>query len=43
MAKNGPTLTIRPLTPKLWPDFTKKDLFDAAEDFGNRNRRYGAV
>ena len=31
------------VTPKLWPDFTKKDLFDAVEDFGNRNRRYGAV
>src|SRR3982074_3706022 len=30
-------------TPKLWPDFTKKDLFDAVEDFGRRNRRYGAV
>ena len=31
------------VTPKLWPDFTKKDLFDAVEDFGQRNRRYGAV
>jgi undecaprenyl diphosphate synthase len=31
------------VTPKLWPDFTKKDLFDAVEDFGSRNRRYGAV
>jgi len=31
------------VTPKLWPDFTKKDLFDAVEDFGGRNRRYGAV
>jgi undecaprenyl diphosphate synthase len=31
------------VTPKLWPDFTKKDLFDAVEDFGKRNRRYGAV
>jgi undecaprenyl diphosphate synthase len=29
--------------PKLWTDFTKKDLFDAFEDFGKRNRRYGAV
>jgi undecaprenyl diphosphate synthase len=31
------------VTPKLWPDFTKKDLFEAVEDFGQRNRRYGAV
>jgi undecaprenyl diphosphate synthase len=31
------------VTPKLWPDFTKKDLFDAVEDFSQRNRRYGTV
>src|SRR6202790_1204752 len=31
------------VTPKLWPDFTKRDLFEAVEDFGKRNRRYGAV
>ena len=31
------------ITPKLWPDFTRKDLFEAVEDFGKRNRRYGAV
>jgi undecaprenyl diphosphate synthase len=31
------------VTEKLWPDFTKQDLFDAVEDFGKRNRRYGAV
>ena len=31
------------VTEKLWPDFSKQDLFDAVEDFGNRNRRYGAV
>jgi undecaprenyl diphosphate synthase len=31
------------VTSKLWPDFTRKDLFDAVQDFGNRNRRYGAV
>jgi undecaprenyl diphosphate synthase len=31
------------VTPKLWPDFTRKDLFEAVEDFGKRNRRYGAV
>ena len=31
------------VTPKLWPDFTKKDLFAAVEEFGQRQRRYGAV
>jgi undecaprenyl diphosphate synthase len=31
------------VTEKLWPDFSKKDLVEAVEDFGNRNRRYGAV
>lgn len=31
------------VTQKLWPDFTKKDLYDAVEDFGRRNRRYGGV
>ena len=31
------------VTPKLWPDFTKKDLFAAVEEFGRRQRRYGAV
>ncbi len=31
------------VTPKLWPDFTKKDLFAAVEDFSRRQRRYGAV
>src|SRR3954453_11368784 len=31
------------VTPKLWPDFTRKDLAAAVEDFGNRQRRYGAV
>jgi len=31
------------VTPKLWPDFTRKGLFEAVEDFGKRNRRYGAV
>jgi undecaprenyl diphosphate synthase len=31
------------VTPTLWPDFTKKDLFEAVEDFSNRQRRYGAV
>ncbi len=31
------------VTPKLWPDFTRKDLFAAVEEFGRRQRRYGAV
>ncbi len=31
------------VTPKLWPDFTKQDLFDAVKDFGLRQRRYGLV
>jgi undecaprenyl diphosphate synthase len=31
------------VTPKLWPDFTRKDLFAAVEEYGRRQRRYGAV
>lgn len=31
------------VTPKLWPDFSKKDLFAAVEEFGRRQRRYGGV
>ena len=31
------------VTAKLWPDFTRKDLFAAVEEFGRRQRRYGAV
>jgi undecaprenyl diphosphate synthase len=31
------------VTPKLWPDFTKKDLFAAVEEYGLRQRRYGGV
>lgn len=31
------------VTPKLWPDFTKDDLRAAIEEFGQRQRRYGAV
>jgi undecaprenyl diphosphate synthase len=31
------------VTPKLWPDFKKQDLFAAVEEFGRRQRRYGAV
>jgi undecaprenyl diphosphate synthase len=26
---------------KLWPDFTKEDLYDAIFDFQNRERRFG--
>ncbi len=29
------------VSPKLWPDFTKKDLLNAIEDFQNRERRFG--
>ncbi|MCA5006546.1 isoprenyl transferase [Sphingobacterium bovistauri] len=28
-------------SPKLWPDFTKEDLFSAILDFQNRERRFG--
>jgi undecaprenyl diphosphate synthase len=31
------------VTPKLWPDFTRKDLSAAIEDFAKRQRRYGGV
>ena len=31
------------VTQKLWPDFSKKDLAEAIEEFGRRQRRYGAV
>lgn len=31
------------VTPKLWPDFTKEDLFEAMREFGRRNRRYGGI
>ena len=31
------------VTPKLWPDFTRKDFFAAVEDFAKRQRRYGGV
>lgn len=31
------------VTSKLWPDFSRKDLFAAIEEFGRRQRRYGAV
>src|SRR3954466_8083391 len=31
------------VTPKLWPDFSRKDLVAAVEEYGRRQRRYGAV
>jgi len=31
------------VTPKLWPDFRKKDLLEAILDYGNRQRRYGGL
>src|ERR1700682_5167764 len=31
------------VTPKLWPDFTKKDLLAAVEEYGRRQRRSGAA
>lgn len=31
------------ITEKLWPDFSKKDLQKAIDDFNNRDRRFGKV
>src|SRR5204862_8049480 len=31
------------VTTKSWPDFTRKDLFAAVDDFARRQRRYGGV
>jgi undecaprenyl diphosphate synthase len=31
------------VTPTLWPDFRKKDLYEAILDFQKRERRYGGV
>ena len=31
------------VTPKLWPDFGKEDLFEAVKEFSRRQRRYGGV
>ena len=31
------------ISGKLWPDWTGKDLAEAIESFGNRERRFGAV
>ena len=30
-------------TEKLWPDFTKEDLFQAIFDYQNRERRFGKI
>jgi undecaprenyl diphosphate synthase len=30
-------------TPKLWPDFTKEDLYDAIIDYQRRERRFGKI
>ncbi len=31
------------VTPVLWPDFTRRDLFEAILDFQRRDRRFGRV
>jgi undecaprenyl diphosphate synthase len=31
------------VTPKLWPDFTKEDLFAAIRDYAGRHRRFGGI
>ncbi len=31
------------ITPTLWPDFRRKDLFEAILEFQRRNRRYGGL
>ncbi len=31
------------VTPTLWPDFRKQQLFDALEEYARRHRRFGAV
>jgi undecaprenyl diphosphate synthase len=31
------------VTPVLWPDFTRKDLFEAIVEFQRRDRRFGRV
>jgi undecaprenyl diphosphate synthase len=31
------------VTKKLWPDFTKEDLFAAIREYAGRDRRYGGV
>jgi undecaprenyl diphosphate synthase len=31
------------VTPTLWPDFDKEELYKALVTYGERNRRYGGV
>jgi undecaprenyl diphosphate synthase len=31
------------VTPKLWPDFAKDDLFAAMQEYARRSRRYGGI
>jgi undecaprenyl diphosphate synthase len=31
------------VTPTLWPDFTKEELFKAIEIYGQRDRRFGNI
>jgi undecaprenyl diphosphate synthase len=31
------------VTPVLWPDFSRQDLFDALEEYARRDRRFGRV
>ena len=31
------------ITPVLWPDFNRKNLFEAILDYQNRDRRFGLV
>lgn len=31
------------VTPRLWPDFTKEDLFAAVREYAGRHRRYGGI
>jgi undecaprenyl diphosphate synthase len=31
------------VTPKLWPEFTKEDVFAAIREYAGRHRRYGGI
>jgi undecaprenyl diphosphate synthase len=31
------------ITPVLWPDFTRRELYDAILDYQGRERRFGRV
>jgi undecaprenyl diphosphate synthase len=31
------------ITPTLWPDFRRRDLYQAIVDFQGRDRRFGGV